>query len=120
MKRLVLMMFAALLLCGCVSSRRGVARERPSWTVGRTTARDVVARWGNPDFIHGDEWVWWNVQSIGGKFRVAYMGVGFTVSNSRRDMCECRLRFDASGRLAEMSVTETQPGGAQWSLCPFD
>jgi len=119
MRMSVLGAFAALLLCGCISSRQGVVREVPSWKVGETTLREVVEAWGNPDFVTDEEWVWWNVESIGGKLRIAYMGVGATASNSRRDMRECRLRFGRDGKLASMELTETLPGGAKWAILPL-
>lgn len=113
-----LLPFAGLLVHGCVSSSQGIAHEAPAWKVGETTRRQVVAAWGNPDFVAGDDWVWWNVESIGGKLRIAYMGVGLTVANSRRDLRECRLRFDEKGALAAMELTETMPGGPKWSVLP--
>jgi len=114
---------AALLAAGCVSERHGDARgreERPAaWQVGRTTARDVVAVWGNPDFVDGETWVWWNIDALGGKFRLAYMGLGVTVSNLRQGMSEHRLTFGPDGRLKSASSSQTLPGGPNWSVNPL-
>jgi len=120
MRSLVLLSCTVLLLGGCIATRKGIVREAPSWKVGETTRRQVIEAWGNPDFVMGEDWVWWNVESIGGKVRVAYMGLGVTTANSRRDMRECRLRFGKDGRLTSMELTETLPGGAKWALLPVD
>lgn len=117
MRRLPLIL-AALILGGCISERRGSVAEEPVWRIGRTTAREVVAEWGNPDFVFGDTWVWWNSEAIGGKLRAAYMQVGVTVANSRRGIREYRLTFGPDGKLRSVDTSESMPGGPQWSLLP--
>jgi len=123
MRSPVLLAAVALLLGGCVSERHGAVREKDGdlfvWRVGRTTARDVVARWGNPDFVIGETWVWWNIDALGGKFRAAYMGAGVTVSNLRQGMSEYRLTFGADGKLKSVDATQTLPGGPSWSVNPI-
>jgi len=123
MRVAILLVCVAFLAGGCISERHGGARaqeRRPvSWQVGRTTARDVVARWGNPDFVAGETWVWWNVDALGGKFRAAYMGLGVTVSNLRQGMSEFRLTFGPDGLLKSVDTTQTLPGGPNWSVNPL-
>lgn len=120
MKAAVLMLSAAALAAGgCVSRRAGVDVFSREWTVGRTTARDVVAAWGNPDSVRGDEWSWRGAREIGSKFKASYMMVGVTVSSSRRATTETRLRFDDRGVLVSRTVSESVPGGAEWTLNPF-
>lgn len=120
---LSLALASALLSAGCITERQGGAKAHAeaaafALQVGQTTARDVVSHWGNPDFVMGETWVWWNVRSIGGKLRAAYMGLGATTSNLRRGMVEYRLTFGPDGRLAKVESTETLPGGPKWSLIP--
>ena len=104
---------------GCVSERRGTPKEAPVWRVGVTTRRDVVAQWGNPDFVKGDSWVWWDVDAIGGKFRASYMMLGVTISNVRRSFSGYRLTFSPDGTLSSIEGYETMPGGGQWSVIPW-
>ena len=114
----------ALLFAGCISERRGgVAAPEEAvflWRVGRTTAREVVSHWGNPDFVMGDTWVWWNVDSLGGKLKVSWWQMGVTVANSRKSIREYHLTFGPDGRLAAIESVESLPGGPQWSLDPTD
>ena len=121
MRRAFFFLVAAVLFaCGCVSERRGGVKDDVApWRIGVTRMRDVVAAWGNPDFVQGDLWVWWNSDSLGGKFRAAYMQIGVTVSNAQRSMREYRLRFGPDGTLASIDAVESIPGGARWSLNPF-
>ena len=106
--------------CGCVSKQAGVEVETIPWRTGETTRRDVVEKWGNPDAIKGDVWIWRDWRSIGGKVKAGYMGIGFTVDNRVASTCEYRLRFDKKGRLASTEVVESVPGGGKWSIDPFD
>ena len=116
-----LILVACLVLCGagCVSERRGTQKEAPVWRIGVTTPRDVVAQWGNPDFVKGDSWVWWDVDAIGGKFRASYLMMGVTISNLQRSFSGYRLTFSSDGTLASMEGYETLPGGGKWSLLPW-
>ena len=116
-----LILAACLVLCGagCVSERRGTQKEAPVWRIGVTTPRDVVAQWGNPDFVKGDSWVWWDVDAIGGKVRASYMMMGVTISNLQRSFSGYRLTFSSDGTLASMEGYETLPGGGKWSLLPW-
>lgn len=117
----ILFLTACLVLLGtgCISERRGTPKEAPVWRVGVTTRRDVVARWGNPDFVKGDSWVWWDVDAIGGKVRASYMMMGVTISNLQRSFSGYRLTFSSDGTLASMEGYETLPGGGKWSLMPW-
>lgn len=116
---------ACLALClfacaaGCISEQRGTEKETPPWRVGVTRPRDVVAAWGNPDFVQGDSWVWWDVSAIGGKFRASYMMLGVTVSNVQRSFSGYRLTFSSDGLLKTVEAYETLPGGGKWSLSPW-
>lgn len=116
-----LLLAACLVLCGagCVSERRGTQKEALVWRIGVTTPRDVVAQWGNPDFVKGDSWVWWDVDAIGGKFRASYLMMGVTISNLQRSFSGYRLTFSSDGTLASMEGYETLPGGGKWSLLPW-
>jgi len=124
MKAFAVTLCATLLFAGCISERRGSVQDDAGqsvpWQVGQTTPRDVVALWGNPDFVIGETWVWWNIDALGGKFRAAYMGVGVTVSNLRQGMSEYRLTFGADGKLKSLSAQQTLPGGPSWSVNPID
>lgn len=116
---------ACLALCllvgasGCISEQQGSEKETPSWRVGVTKPRDVVAIWGNPDFVQGESWVWWDVNAIGGKFRASYMMLGFTFSNSQRSFSGYRLTFSPDGTLSSIEGYETIPGGGKWSVIPW-
>ena len=120
---LLLYLLSALLSAGCITERQGGVETQAeeaafALRIGRTTARDVVAHWGNPDFVLGETWVWWNVRSVGGKLRAAYWGLGLTTANLRRGLSEYRLTFAPDGKLAKVESTETLPGGPRWSLLP--
>lgn len=107
---------------GCVTKHAGVrtAEQEPEWQVGLTTRRDVVAKWGNPDQMKGDTWTWKDWNLIGGKFRLGYMGVGFTVSNARVSTRQYRLTFDRQGKLVSQVTVDSVPGGAEWSMNPWN
>ena len=110
-----------LLACasGCITERQGTEKETPPWRVGVTKPRDVVAVWGNPDFVQGDSWVWWDVNAIGGKFRASYMMLGVTFSNSQRSFRGYRLTFSPNGTLSAIEGYETLPGGGKWAVIPW-
>ena len=110
-----------LLACasGCISEQQGSEKEVPLWRVGVTKPRDVVAVWGNPDFVQGDSWVWWDVEAIGGKVRASYMMLGLTFSNSRRFFRGYRLTFSSGGTLSSIEGYETILGGGKWSVIPW-
>ena len=116
-----LFVMACLLVCasGCISEQQGSEKEALPWRVGVTKPRDVVAVWGNPDFVQGDSWVWWDVTAIGGKVRASYMMLGFTFSNSQRSFSGYRLTFSPDGTLSSMEGYETIPGGGKWSVIPW-
>lgn len=116
---LLLVMCLSLCGAGCISERRGTPKEPPVWRVGVTTPRDVVAQWGNPDFVKGDTWVWWDVDAIGGKLRASYLMLGVTISNSQRSFSGYCLTFSRNGTLAKIEGFETLPGGGKWSLSPW-
>lgn len=118
-RRLVLSICLVLCGAGCVSERHGVPQESDAWRIGVTTRRDVVAQWGNPDFVKGDSWVWWTADAIGGKLRMSYMMLGVTVSNSQRSFRGYRLTFSKDGTLSSIEGYETLPGGGKWSLWPW-
>ena len=120
MRTLAVLAFC-LALCGtgCISERSGMPKPPPAWRIGVTTPRDVVAQWGNPDFVKGDSWIWWDVDAIGGKFRASYMMLGVTIANSRRSFSGYRLTFSANGTLSTIEGFETLPGGGKWSLWPW-
>ena len=123
MKRRVIFgtLFAAfaLLFGGCIYSHSGVNARKSSWQVGVTTCRDVVAAWGNPDSIQGEEWIWKETKLLGGKVKGGYMGICLTFGNTASVTYEHRLVFDASGRLLKQEAAESVPGGVHWNLNPF-
>lgn len=115
----MLFAFAAAMLAGCVTKHTGPQARDVEWKVGVTTRRAVVERWGNPDRLRGNEWTWKNLDSLGGKFKLAYMMIGFTASNSGVATRETRMTFDDHGVLQSV-VTETSvPDGVKWSPFPW-
>lgn len=121
MKRLVvpLLLVSLLLACGCVVKDAGIAGQAREWRVGRTTPREVVAEWGNPDKIQENTWIWKSLRSNGGKFKLGYHGVGITLSNTRTATREYQLEFDENGRLKSSQTVDSVPDGADWSAWPF-
>ena len=110
----------AFLFSGCIYSHSGIDTERKNtWQVGVTTRRDVVAAWGNPDSIQGDEWIWKETKLLGGKVKGGYMGISATFGNTSSVVHEHRLIFDGGGRLLRQEFVESVPGGVHWSLIPF-
>lgn len=106
-------------LCGCMSSQSGMHHPETYWKIGQTSPRDVVTKWGNPDSIENNIWIWKEHISIGGKAKAAYMGIGFLVYNHRFFTREHRLDFSNNGKLKSMSIFNSVPGGANWSLNPW-
>ena len=104
---------------GCIYSHSGVNIRTSLWQVGVTNRRDVVAAWGNPDFIKGEEWIWKETKLLGGKVKGGYMGLSMTFGNTSSVTYEYRLVFDGAGRLLKQEVAESVPGGVHWSLNPF-
>lgn len=123
MKRvtLVLALLALdVLVGGCVSKRSGIVIEDgASWTVGETTAKEVVAEWGNPRAIRGNVWIWRMSTSLGGKVRASYMALGATVSSQKSSIGEYRLTFDENNVLREVETLESIPGGPSWTIFPW-
>ena len=113
-------LLALLSCCGCVSKQAGVKVETLPWRPGETTRRDVVEKWGNPDSIRGDVWIWRDWRLIGGKVKGGYYGLGLTVDNRVATTCEYRLRFGKDGRLESTETVESVPGGGKWSINPFE
>lgn len=112
-----------LTMVGCVTKQTGAVAqedELPRFIPGRTTRRDVVARWGNPDRMKGNVWTWRDWRLVGGKFKLGYWGVGFTVENTRASTREYHLTFDERGCLLSKEVIDSIPGGSSWSLNPWD
>lgn len=112
-----------LLLCsilvGCISHRAGMHEPVKSWKLGDTTPKDVVSEWGNPDSIKGNIWVWKERIMLGGAAKVAYMKLGFSVSNHEVCTREHHLRFDENGKLKSAYHFDSIAGGASWSLNPW-
>lgn len=121
MKRLALLPLAAALALagGCLTKRTGLSDDGCTWRVGVTTRRDVVAKWGNPDLLRGDEWTWISVNTLGSKFKCGYMMIGFTLANSEAVTRETRLTFGKDGRLKSVVSQELNPGGAEWNPMPW-
>lgn len=119
----VLSFLIALAVSGCIHHRTGMTESSVSqnveWRTGVTTRRDVVAMWGNPHKTSGDVWIWQEWTSKGGKVKASYYSIGVTISNAAVSIREHRLTFGADGRLREWEVSESVPGGAQWSLWPW-
>lgn len=121
MKRVIVRagLVLCLLVAGCVVKDAGISGQEREWFVGRTTRREVVAAWGNPDRIDGNVWKWKAWRSTGGKFKLGYMGVGMTLSNSRAATREYQLEFGEDGRLRSCQKVDSVPEGAAWSVWPF-
>ena len=112
---------SALMLAGCISQTAGLTvkeRDLP-WRVGVTTRRDVVSQWGNPDSRRERPWIWKGVRGVGGKFKLGYMGVGFTLSNVKASSVSCEMTFDAEGRLEKMQLVDSVARRPKWSVDPF-
>ncbi len=123
MRACVLPLLFALAVSGCIHHRTGMTESTVSqnmeWRTGVTTRRDVVAAWGNPHKIAGDVWIWQEWISKGGKVKAAYYSIGMTISNAAVSVREHRLTFAEDGRLKEWEISESVPGGAEWSLWPW-
>ena len=119
----VLPLLFALAVSGCIHHRTGMiestASQSMEWRTGVTTRRDVVAAWGNPHKTSGDVWIWQEWTSNGGKVKASYYSIGVTISNAAVSVREHRLTFGADGRLKEWEISESVPGGADWSLWPW-
>ena len=114
---LALMVFAC---AGCISSRGGVERQSELWTIGKTTRQDVVKRWGSPDAVLGDTWVWRSRRAEGGQLKASFMMIGATVRNMTYSTCEHRLTFRPDGTLLDEEVVNYTPGHDEWSINPWD
>ena len=115
----ILVAATAVLSGGCIYSHSGVESGVRAWQTGVTPRRDVVGAWGNPDFIRDGDWTWRETESIGGKFKAGYMGIGVTLANSSSAVLEQRLTFDENGRLLRQETARSLPDGARWSPVPF-
>ena len=107
-----------MVLTGCVEKNTMVENEKTVFVIGRTTRREVVSQWGNPDSVHGNVWGWKDWRELGGKVKIGYMGIGFTVSRTEMTTGEYLLTFDDQGVLKAQEVRESRVGGPQWSLDP--
>lgn len=114
-----LLFLALLAFAGCIAERSGMEKVTPSWQIGSTTRRAVVAKWGNPDIIDGEWWIWRDANTIGGKIKASFMMIGATISNLRDSTEEYRLTFDERGVLSGVEVVESVPKGADWSIWPW-
>ena len=120
MKRILPIAALAALFAGCVTKHSGIDGRTADWRVGKTARAEVVREWGNPYSIFDDVWIWRDWRSIGSKVKASYFSIGMTISSTRVSTCEYRLEFDEKGVLKDMSVVESIPGGAKWTLNPFD
>lgn len=106
---------------GCISKRSGgAAFNEGKWSEGVTTRRDVVSRWGNPDAMRDDVWIWREIRHLGGKVKASYYGIGIIVSKMNVAVYEHHLRFDESGVLVEREIHCSSDPGEEWSLNPFN
>lgn len=118
MKGAIVGCLLAAVLAGCVEKNTMVENEKAVFVVGQTTRREVVSQWGNPDSVHGNVWGWKDWRLLGGKLKLGYMGVGFTVSRTEMVTGEYLLTFDEKGVLLAREVRECRVGGPVWSLDP--
>lgn len=110
----------AIVLTGCISKHSGVEfGEDVSYTIGKTTAREMVERWGNPMAIRNKVWIWRSSTSLGGRVRASYMALGATVSSQKASINEYRLTFDEQNILRDVEVLESLPGGPGWTIFPW-
>ena len=105
--------------CGCISRRSAGTEDGSPFVCGRSTRAEVLAQWGNPDDIRGDTWVWKGWRSLGGKFKVGYWGVNFTLANSRKVTVEHRLTFDRAGVLASREDVRSLTDPLRWWPFPW-
>lgn len=105
---------------GCVSSKTGVDRLTDNWTLNKTTRRDVVQAWGNPDAVLDGVWIWRNRKVSGGKLKASFMMIGATVQNRVYSTYEHRLRFNPDGTLADEQIVDYTPGKDEWSINPWN
>lgn len=118
MRRTFLAFAACVAFSGCVSKNTLVENEKDVFIIGKTTQREVVLQWGNPDSVRGNVWGWKDWRVLGSKFRLGYMGVGITVANSEMATSEHLLTFDANGVLKARELREGKPGGPHWAALP--
>ena len=117
---LLLVAVACALFAGCIAKNAAVDLAQIELVEGKTTRRDVVAAWGNPDAIHDNVWSWKDWRVLGGKVKLGYMGVGFTVSNTEMAHYEYQLTFDETGVLRSWKLLAALPDGPQWNILPED
>lgn len=117
---LPLVAVACALFVGCIAKNAAVDLAQIELVEGKTTRRDMVAAWGNPDATSGNVWSWKDWRVLGGKVKLGYMGVGFTVSNTEMAHCEYQLTFDESGVLRSWELLAALPNGPQWNILPED
>lgn len=109
----------AVVLSGCISRTAGLDTEGPKFEKGRTTRREVVERWGNPDSIAGDVWSWREWRVLGSEFKIGYMMVGFTVANAGMVTCDHVLTFDGRGILVDEETKAFSRQEVEWEPFPW-
>lgn len=121
MRLLPILLLAGLGFGGCISNVSGIEADEEDvpWKAGVTTRKDVVSQWGNPDAIRGRTWVWDGARAIGGKFKVGYMMIGFTLSNVEASKVSCELTFGDDGRLVGKRIVDAVATRPEWSVDPF-
>ena len=119
--RFFLGLLLAAAFAGCISNRGGVKKEEGvPWKIGEMSRRDVVARWGAPDAVLDDVWIWRTRQTGGGKLKASFMMIGATVKNLGTSILEYRMKFDENSRLSSFTTVDYAPGVSDWSLNPWD
>lgn len=120
MKGLLIAVFlGCLAVCGCTTKESGIlAREAP-FTVGRTTFREAVETWGNPDSVKGHTAIWKATTSNGGRVKAGYMMIGVTTSSLHLATREYRLTFGGNGLLVDLQTIDSIPDGANWTILPW-
>ena len=115
----VLWLPALLLLGGCISTQSGTEAKPLVLRTGETTRRDAVEKWGNPDAVFGDVWIWREKHTGGGKVKASFMMLGATVHTAATAVRERRLTFGPDGRLRAAERVEYTPGTDGWSINPW-
>ena len=117
---LALLVLFGVGVSGCIVKNAAVDPACVTFVEGRTTRKDVVSVWGNPDSVKDDVWCWKDWRTVGGKAKLGYMGVGFTVSNAQMATYEYHLTFDDHGILRRQKLFSALHEGPVWCLVPED
>lgn len=109
MTRALVIAALALVLSGCVHSRIGNQSYLGRQAIDRAndTRRTLVNKWGHPDYVDGDLWVW-NVEATDGS----------PLWEQTRTYSHV-VSFLPNGHVRKYRVYSTAKRAKTWSLWPF-